>query len=476
MKENSTPPTTKSNKLRPDYDMANRFLDALTDSTNKDITFQFFTDNKKLKSEIQSGEKDPLAKHIHKTSPIDLTFVVKKQKKGAGVYIMVNQGNGKGRKGKNVIKIRAHYVDLDGAPLEPAVMALRPHIIVESSPGRWHLYWLVFDCTLNQFKSIQQAIARKFNGDKSCCDLSRVLRLPGFYHLKGKPVMTKLIETNDFPRYSTQQVIDGLGLDLSESAKKIEIKQQGEDLPPSPIKSFTYTDPKTGEVIDLQEWASLNPGYDIVKAIDTNFMLGSPVDGKHHIVCPFAQDHTDTSPDLSTFVANADSNKPSFTIHCMHDHCVDRDRLEFLQVMFEKGWLPASDLILELRKPLWISLPFTEIASSPEWSILAPEERRIAWDLMYLACQIGDGTIVDNDRFISKFLGLPCEKWQEYREILAMTGWLIVGDKRLTNSIVKREFDNAQMAYSKVCAGGKKGGRKAQQKKRNGRSPPSSPP
>src|SRR3954471_10069536 len=62
--------------------------------------------------------------------------------RGAGVFVMVNAGNYKGRATKNVTSVRAVFVDLDGAPLEPvAASPLAPHCVVESSPGRWHAYW-----------------------------------------------------------------------------------------------------------------------------------------------------------------------------------------------------------------------------------------------------------------------------------------------------------------------------------------------
>lgn len=103
---------------------------------------------------------------------------------------------------------------------------------------------------------------------------------------------------------------------------------------------------------------------------------------------------------------------------------------------------------------------------APEWSILAPDERRIAWDLQFFAWQNDDGTIEDNDWRISKFLGMPEDKWLEYRKTLKMAGWLMEENGRITNSIVKREFDRAQDAYSRKCAGGQKGGLRAQQNRR----------
>ena len=102
---------------------------------------------------------------------------------GYGVFFTVNETDGLGRKAENIIKVRALFVDLDGAPLDPVLHApLEPHLIVESSPERYHAYWFVEDVALERFKILQQALARRFNGDPSVCDLPRLMRVPGFLH------------------------------------------------------------------------------------------------------------------------------------------------------------------------------------------------------------------------------------------------------------------------------------------------------
>jgi hypothetical protein len=115
------------------------------------------------------------------------------------VFVTVNETDGKGRATTNIVRVRATFVDLDGAPLEPVTThRIPPHIVIESSPDRWHAYWLTVDCPLKDFKIAQKRLASQFNGDPSVCDLPRVMRLPGFLHQKGEPFMTKII----FPSWS----------------------------------------------------------------------------------------------------------------------------------------------------------------------------------------------------------------------------------------------------------------------------------
>jgi hypothetical protein len=114
--------------------------------------------------------------------------------RGAGVFWMANQGDGRGRTKKNVVAVRHAFLDLDGAPLEPVLeSASPPEIVVETSPDRFHCYWLWIDCPLESFGPMQLLLAKRFNGDESVSDLPRVLRVPGFVHRKGTPFTTRIV-------------------------------------------------------------------------------------------------------------------------------------------------------------------------------------------------------------------------------------------------------------------------------------------
>ncbi|CAN7266694.1 DNA-primase RepB domain-containing protein [Acidovorax sp. LjRoot38] len=170
--------------LNPDLEQARRFLQALDPAGV--FTFQTFPENKELRAlpgRILHGALDDKADELARL-----------QQQGAGVFVMVNEGNGAGRKSSDVTRVRAQFVDLDGSPIGPALTAdAPPHIVVESSPGKWHAYWRVKGASLADFRDRQHALADKFGGDRSVCDLARVMRLPGFWHLKGTPFQTRLV-------------------------------------------------------------------------------------------------------------------------------------------------------------------------------------------------------------------------------------------------------------------------------------------
>lgn len=177
--------------LTPDLLQANAFLQML--DPEGVFTFQTFDDNSTQKSR-------GLSRVFHGSLSTHATALQTLQKQGAGVFVMVNEGDGIIHAGdktcrtkSNVIHIRALWADLDGVPLQPVIEALHPDIIVQSSPGRWHAYWVTNDCPLEDFSERQKQIAAKFDADPSVFDLPRVMRLPGFWHQKAEPFMTHMV-------------------------------------------------------------------------------------------------------------------------------------------------------------------------------------------------------------------------------------------------------------------------------------------
>ncbi|HET9047736.1 MAG TPA: DNA-primase RepB domain-containing protein [Chiayiivirga sp.] len=185
----------------PDLDEAAAFLRML----GIRHTFQTFDDAK-------TGA--PLVRTLHGTLDDHAATLADLNTRGAGIFVAVNATDGSRRKTANIRSVRALFVDLDGAPLEPVMAGpLAPHCTVQSSPGRWHAYWRVSDCPLADFKPLQKALAARFNGDAKVHDLPRVMRLPGFDHRKGEPCRARLLELRDAAPYTVAQVRAAFGFD-----------------------------------------------------------------------------------------------------------------------------------------------------------------------------------------------------------------------------------------------------------------------
>jgi len=112
-------------------------------------------------------------------------------KSGAGVFVAVNEMKGNKRANAETKRVRFLVADFDGVDPRPAFKD-KPHMIVESSPGKFHCYWRITDCPPDAYRQLQKSIIRKHGSDPAVCDLARVLRVPGFNHNKGEPFMTKL--------------------------------------------------------------------------------------------------------------------------------------------------------------------------------------------------------------------------------------------------------------------------------------------
>lgn len=88
-----------------------------------------------------------------------------------------------GRKKKDIESVRVFCVDID-TPLEPDdIKALRdtfkPHLIVESSPWKYHLYWRCRDFDLDTWEKVQLGLAWGLEGDLELIYRTGTIRVPG---------------------------------------------------------------------------------------------------------------------------------------------------------------------------------------------------------------------------------------------------------------------------------------------------------
>lgn len=197
---------------------AQRFLKLLDPETDE-FTFQTFDDSDEKRQYLARIFHGTLEQHAHSLSRLN--------EQGAGVFVTINKTDLRGRKTENVIKVRKFFLDSDGAPIKPIKLAaqagkIMPCCFVESSPGNAHVYFNA-DCELDEFGSIQSALANKFGTDPSVHDCPRVMRIPGFYHLKrkngayvnaGGPFQVRILKIwGNAPAYTPAQMIQGLVLD-----------------------------------------------------------------------------------------------------------------------------------------------------------------------------------------------------------------------------------------------------------------------
>ncbi len=154
-----------------------------------------FGDQHSFQTFCDKGKNKRLIKQLHGTIEEHFHQLAKLNQQGAGVYFTVNQTNLQGRTTKHITKVRAVFCDFDGTPL-PEKFNVTPHLIVNTSKNKYHVYWLVSDMPKESFRLYQQALASKFGSDPVIVDLPRIMRVAGFFHMKIQPQTTSLLESN----------------------------------------------------------------------------------------------------------------------------------------------------------------------------------------------------------------------------------------------------------------------------------------
>lgn len=168
-----------------DYGSASAYIDALTANQSASALIDWRA--------IHDTDKARPAIPFRGTLPDCWQSIIHYNNAGYGIFAVVNELDGYGRELVNVRSIRAHFVDLDNLSAQQnyeraAQWFPAPSFAVQTSPGKFHVYWPVVSYVGNDFYTLTQRKLRQyFDGDKSVIDPTRVMRVPGTYHHKGEP-------------------------------------------------------------------------------------------------------------------------------------------------------------------------------------------------------------------------------------------------------------------------------------------------
>ncbi|MHA7852518.1 DNA-primase RepB domain-containing protein [Roseovarius sp.] len=166
------------------------FLRKLDASPVARFNIEVYTDAAK------SGEKPKLDPLSRRCAGLSLDDVVARlptledlNEQGAAIYVAVNEFDGHRRR-ENLVRVRGVHADLDGVEndtLEAIRARLKPTIEVQtSSPQHWHFYWLLAPgetLAAEQAEAINRGLV-ELGADPAAVDVARLLRLPGFRHMK----------------------------------------------------------------------------------------------------------------------------------------------------------------------------------------------------------------------------------------------------------------------------------------------------
>ena len=107
---------------------------------------------------------------------------------GYGIFWTVNDFGGDRRRKVDLKHIRSWIIEFDDEPKSSQYLKLKsgilPSLVVESNAG-YHVYFDAIDARPEHYKAIQEAIIDAYGADPKCKDVTRLLRAPGFYHMKN---------------------------------------------------------------------------------------------------------------------------------------------------------------------------------------------------------------------------------------------------------------------------------------------------
>ena len=233
-----------------------------------------------------------------------LPELIERNLQGYNVFVCVNAidtpvyvGGKAKRRSFDITRVRAVFGDFDDPTKALPEFRVEPSMVVETSPGKHHVYWVMDDCPLVEFVDAQVTIINEMassGSDNSIKDLSRVMRVPGFLHMKDptNPKMVRLLRTGPKTSWYTFTEAYPVGVYTPQST--------------SPGQ-YQACEPSGREAAAV---------FELVKA---NWVESSP--GKYHVYCPWTEKHTQDVHGSSTYFAPSTANNGRGGFVCMHAHC-----------------------------------------------------------------------------------------------------------------------------------------------------------
>lgn len=217
-----------------------------------------------------------------------------------------------------------HSVMLDdlGTKVDRERVTLPLSWLIETSPGNYQGGYILAD-PINDASTADRLMTAIIAA--GLCDpgasgpTARLARLPAAINGKTAPAFEcRLVEWSPDRRYSVQELVDGLGLELPEAGR--------------PKKSRTRAERPADAHDDV--YIAAPPANPVIKALREKGLYKLPLgNGKHDITCPWVSEHTDAH-DGGTAYFEPDDGFPLGGFKCMHSH---GDRLHIRDLLSHLG-------------------------------------------------------------------------------------------------------------------------------------------
>ncbi|MGM4924381.1 DNA-primase RepB domain-containing protein [Tardiphaga sp. 804_B3_N1_9] len=202
-----TQPTFKAGENRPATyarEDAFRHLEAIADSPDAVFSFRVIPEHPHL----VALRPRPRFRYNYRGTYAKLEqTLIRRNLEGCAIFFTPNQTDGRGVKKINITRARTVVLDLDGSPL-PTIWPVAPHVIVETSAGRYQATWCIRPTIdIQAAEDVAKRLAVHYHGDPNVFDAAHVFRLAGFAHQKRGPYRSTLIAIREFePRVSLDKL------------------------------------------------------------------------------------------------------------------------------------------------------------------------------------------------------------------------------------------------------------------------------
>ena len=146
--------------------------------------------------------------------------------RGFGIFTTVNEFNGP-RRIANLKRIRAWAVDLDAGTKEEqcAVIEASPLVpswVVETKNG-YHVWWFAQDGRAEHWNAIVlDRLVPHYGADRNARDIARILRVPGYLHLKDPADPFQVTTAHRWEVYYTEQQMAAAYESVEREEKELE--------------------------------------------------------------------------------------------------------------------------------------------------------------------------------------------------------------------------------------------------------------
>ncbi|WP_136808730.1 PriCT-2 domain-containing protein [Desulfosediminicola flagellatus] len=135
---------------------------------------------------------------------------------GYGIYVAVNQVNGRRRQKQAIARIRTVFQEDDEN--FQGDLPLAPSMVISTSPGKYHRYFLTLRTISPQarkeFDDVMRCMVERYGCDRNAKDITRVLRVPGFFNTKPSLSEAYLVElvSGSGIRYPWERIVEAFNL------------------------------------------------------------------------------------------------------------------------------------------------------------------------------------------------------------------------------------------------------------------------